>query len=345
MIKRICFSIFMLILTSSIMFVSSVAAQTPDTVPAFPVTIKHKYGSTTIASPPKRVVAIGYTEQDPLLALGVVPVAIRYWYGDKSDAIFPWAKDAAKDAKPQVLEMAYGALNFEAILALKPDFISAVTSGITEQEYETLSKIAPTLPQLADYIDFGMPWQQTTLMIGQATGKTSEAEALVKRVEDQIAGVRAKHPEFAGKTIAVTYNYGDARTYGYYTSQDARGRFFTDLGFVIPEALVELAGERFYSDLSSERLDLLDRDLIVFLGLKFAKGGKEAIQADPLLSALKAFKENRVVFIPEAYDDALQFSTVLSVEYALEGIVPELQAAVQGAATTPAATAQATSTN
>jgi iron complex transport system substrate-binding protein len=295
---------------------------------AFPVTIEHKYGNTTISEPPQRVVAIGYMEQDPLLALGVVPVAVRYWYGDAPNAIFPWAQDAAGGAAPEVLNMPYGNLNYEAILALQPDLISAVTSGITQEEYETLSQIAPTIAQSGEYIDFGMPWQETTRMIGAAVGKADEAEALIAQVEGLYADARAANPQFAGQTMVVAYNYGEARTYGYYTAQDARGRFFTDLGFVIPEELVEIAGESFYADISSERIDLLDQDVLVFLGLQFAEGGREAIEADPLISQLEVVRDGRVVFIPAEYDDALQFSTVLSLAYALEGIVPELQAAL-----------------
>ena len=37
------------------------------------VTIKHAFGETKIPSAPKRVVSAGFTEQDDLLALGVVP--------------------------------------------------------------------------------------------------------------------------------------------------------------------------------------------------------------------------------------------------------------------------------
>jgi iron complex transport system substrate-binding protein len=44
---------------------------------AFAVTIEHKYGETTIEAAPERVVSVGFADQDPLLALGNVPVAIR----------------------------------------------------------------------------------------------------------------------------------------------------------------------------------------------------------------------------------------------------------------------------
>ncbi|WP_256977835.1 hypothetical protein [Rhodococcus sp. 14-2470-1a] len=43
---------------------------------AFPVTVDHAFGETTVESEPQRVVSVGYTEQDTLLALGVIPVGV-----------------------------------------------------------------------------------------------------------------------------------------------------------------------------------------------------------------------------------------------------------------------------
>lgn len=291
---------------------------------AFPVTVEHKFGSTTINEAPERVVAIGYTEQDYLVALGVIPVAVRSWYADETIAFLPWAEDEAGGATPEILVMPFGNLNYEAILALDPDMISAVTAGITQEEYETLSQIAPTIAQSGEYVDFGMPWQEITRTIGAAVGKPDEAELLVAEIEALIAEVKEQNSEFAGQTIAVAYNYGDARTYGYYTAADGRGRFFTDLGFVVPDELNEIAGQSFFADLSTERIDLLDQDVLIFLGLGFAEGGQEAIENDPLIQQLDVVQNDNVLYIPAEYDDALQYSSVLSLEYALEGIVPLL---------------------
>jgi iron complex transport system substrate-binding protein len=41
---------------------------------AFPVTIEHALGETTIEAEPTRVATLGWTDQDHVLALGVVPV-------------------------------------------------------------------------------------------------------------------------------------------------------------------------------------------------------------------------------------------------------------------------------
>jgi iron complex transport system substrate-binding protein len=295
----------------------------------FPVTVEHKFGSTTITEAPQRVVAIGFTDQDPLLALGVKPIAVRYWYGDEADAIFPWADDEADAIEgdaPIVLNMDFGSLNYEAILELQPDLITAVYSGITQDEYETLSAIAPTIAQSADYIDFGMPWQETTRLIGAALGKAEEADALVLEVESLVNDARTENPAFVGKTTAVAYAFDGS--YGFYTAQDPRGRFFSDLGFIIPQELVEIAGESYYATLSAERLELLNQNVLVFVGMQFAENGRDGIESDPLVSQLDVIKEGRAVFVPVELDDALQFNTILSVPYLVEGILPVLQEAL-----------------
>ena len=294
----------------------------------FPVTLEHKFGETTLEDRPERVVALGYTEQDTLFALGVEPVAVRYFFGDEDDAVFPWAEEAANGAQPQVLNMPYGSLNYEAILALEPDLITAIDAGITEEEYDTLSQIAPTLAQSDEYIDFGTPWQEQVRRIGEAVGEAERAEELVSDLEAKFEEVGQAHPEFMDETVAVAYQ-NSSGGYGFYTAQDSRARFFEDLGFVVPEELVQIAGESFYADLSEERLDLLDRDLLVFLDVPFAEEGTPPLEENPLLSQLEAVREGRVLNVTGQEVDALQFGTVLSLDYLLENLVPEIAATVE----------------
>ena len=294
----------------------------------FPVTIEHKFGETPLEERPERVVSLGYTEQDTLFALGVEPVAVRYFFGDENNAVFPWAEEAADGAEPQVLNMPYGNLNYEAVLALEPDLITAVDAGITQEEYDTLSQIAPTLAQSDEYIDFGTPWQVQVRRIGEAVGETERAEELVSDLEAKFEVVRQARPEFADKSVAVTYQ-NSSGGYGFYTAQDSRAQFFENLGFVVPEELVEVAGESFYADLSEERLDLLDRDLLVFLDVPFAEEGTPPLEENPLLSQLDAVQAGRVLNVTGQEVDALQFGTVLSLDYLLENLVPNIAEAVE----------------
>jgi iron complex transport system substrate-binding protein len=292
---------------------------------AFPVTIEHRYGETTVESEPERVVSVGFIDQDPLLALGVVPVGIRDWYGDQPSAVWPWAQDLLGGAEPEVLPAEE--LNVEAVAALDPDLIVGVSSGMTEEEYETLSQIAPTLAQSGDYLDFGMPWQEGTRMIGRALGRLDEAEALIADVEDQLAAARAGNPGFEGAEATVSYVM-DETSIGAYGPQDTRSRLLSDLGMVIPPEIADLAGDQFYSQFSKEQIGLLDRDLIVWIAGE--PGVEDAIRQDPLHGQLRAAAEGREVFLTHLEGGAASFSSVVSLPYLLDTLVPKLAAAVDG---------------
>jgi iron complex transport system substrate-binding protein len=291
---------------------------------AFPVTISHKYGDITIPKAPERVVSIGFSDQDWLLALGVTPIAVRDWYGDQPFATWPWAQDELGDATPTVLPSTD--LNFEQIAALKPDLIVGVYSGITDTDYETLSKIAPTLAQPGDYVDYGTPWDVMTEMIGRAVGKQTEAAAVIEHVNGLYEAARAAHPEFEGATAAVTFYFNDSP--GAYSSQDGRSRIVTDLGFAIPEKFDELAGESFFFSVSNEEVSLLDTDVVIWIVADAPT--IDAVKNIALRPSMRAFEEGREMLTSVAVSGAFSFGSPLSIEYALQELVPELALAVDG---------------
>ncbi|MEM8534824.1 MAG: iron-siderophore ABC transporter substrate-binding protein, partial [Chloroflexota bacterium] len=229
----------------------------------FPVIIDHTFGSTTIPEVPERVVTIGYSEQDPVLALGVVPVAIRDWFGDQPSAVWPWAQDQLGGAEPEVLQMDFGQLNFEVIATLEPDLLIATHSGITEEEYETLSEIAPVVAQSGDYPDFGMPWQEQTRVIGQALGRAEQAEELVAEVEAQIADAREANPVFETSTVAWAFPADDAGQLWVVGPNTPPVRFLQSLGLQYPDDIADFVGEQDSAQISGERLEMLDVDVLI----------------------------------------------------------------------------------
>lgn len=291
----------------------------------FPVTIEHKYGSTTIEGPSERIITVGLLEQDTLIALGITPIGTTEWFGDYPGAIWPWAQEKLGDAIPEVVGPS-ATLNIEKIAALQPDLILALYSGITEEEYILLSQIAPTVAQPADYVDYGIPWQELTLTVGRAVGLASEAEALVAEVEAQFAQIQAEHPEFVGATAIVATPYEGIWLYG---PEDVRGRLLTSLGFELPEGLTEITGDAFGGSLSLERADLLDIDVIIWLDVDPEDEGF----GGPVYQNLPIHLEGREVYL-DSYNDPLggatSFVTVLSLPYLLDGLVPQLAEALQG---------------
>lgn len=308
-------------------------------VPAFPVTVEHKYGETTIEAEPQRVVSVGFTDQDIVLALGVAPVGVREWFGDHPYAAWPWATAALGDAEPTVLGS--GELDFEAVAALDPDLIVGVSSGMTAEQYELLAAMAPTLAQPAEFVDYGTPWQDATLLIGQALGRSERAGTLVADIEQRFAEVRAANPEFDGATAAVTFVFEGSP--GAYSSQDVRSRFLVDLGFVIPEQFDSLAGDAFFFTVSQEQVPLLDTDVVAWVSGQPDYGIDDVAAEVPLRSSLAAAAEGREIVADFELGGALGFSSPLSLPYALERMVPELQAAVDGDPSTPVPSVSPTS--
>lgn len=292
---------------------------------AFPVTVPHKFGEAVIEAPPERVVSVGFNDQDTLLALGVTPVGVREWYGDYPYATWPWAQDELGDATPEVLPAAE--INFEAVAALDPDLIVGVFSGMTADDYELLSQIAPTVAQPAEYTDFGTPWREVTRIYGRAVGAPDRAEQVIADLDARLAEVRDNHPGFTESTGVVAF-FADGDL-GAYASQDLRSRLLTDMGFAIPDAIDEAAGEGgFFAEVSPERADLIDTDVLLWVTATPAE--LQALQELPVRRTLDAYREGREVLLSFELNGAMSFSSPLSIPFFLDGTVPLLEQAVDG---------------
>jgi iron complex transport system substrate-binding protein len=151
----------------------------------------------------------------------------------------------------------------------------------------------------------------------------------VADLEGRFLSIRDRHPAWQGRTVAVsTYRKGGG-TFGFFASQDPRSRFFTSLGFTVPEALDDSAGGKFFGEVSAERLPLLDADLVVWDQLTYVDGGKAAIVADPLVAQMRSAREGRQIFLEGDLENAFAFNSVLSLPFVLDGVVPMLDAALR----------------
>jgi iron complex transport system substrate-binding protein len=297
---------------------------------AFPVTIEHRHGETTIEQRPERVVTVGLTDHDAVLALGVVPVGTNDWYGGHPSGVWPWAQDLLDGEEPTVIGQSVE-IDFEAVAALEPDVIIGLYAGLDEQVYETLSGIAPTVAQPADHVDYGVPWQEQTRIVGQVLGMPEEAERLVTDAEEAVAAVREEYPEFDGATGAIAT---DAEGVYVYSPNTGIVRLLTSLGFEVPEPIHELVGDADGAALSLERIELLDNDVMVWLDVEAGSGPV----AEPVYTALDVDQEGREVFLATTDEiGGAGFISVLSVPVIAEALAPALSAAVDGdPATEPA---------
>ncbi|MGY2080498.1 iron-siderophore ABC transporter substrate-binding protein [Modestobacter sp. SYSU DS0657] len=295
---------------------TAAAAGSSPSSEAFPVSIENKFGTTEIPDEPERVVTVGFNDQDFVLALGVTPVGVRENLGEYDATQRPWAQEQLGGAE---LPTVGGAeIDVEAVAALDPDLIVGVYSYMDQAVYDQLSGIAPTLAQTDEYPDGATPWQQQTLLTGQALGREEQAQELVEEVEGRFEQAISDNPGFAGTSIAVDLT-GVGSGHYLLGQDDLRTQFFSDLGFAVPETS---------TDVSQERLDLLDAEVLVLNGYT-----SEDTAAEPLLAALSVVTEDRAVHLGPYSGElsaALGYGSPLSLPWLLDRVEPALAAAADG---------------
>jgi iron complex transport system substrate-binding protein len=287
----------------------------------FPLTIDHKFGSSTIDAKPERVASIDYAGADDLLALGIQPVTIRYWYGDYEKVVWPWAAPLL-NTEPTVLR---GDLDFEAIAAAKPDVIVGLWSGISADDYERLSLIAPVVAVPEGVGDYALPWDERALIAARAVGKEELGQQKVQDIRDQLAQAKADHLEWHGKTVAVATAWDG--TPGVYASNDIRPLLLSNMGLTTPQKIDDAVGDAFWTELSPEELSPLDTDILIWLS---SDGDFQPIQDLAARPFLDVVKEGREVFLGEEVTGAFSHASLLSLPFTIDRLVPALEAALDG---------------
>ena len=267
---------------------------------AYPITIKHAYGETVIESEPKNIATISWGNHDVPLALGVVPVGVSKANYGKSDenGLLPWTAEKYKELgveKPVVYDDIDG-LDFEAISDSNPDVILAAYSGITQEEYDLLSQIAPVVayPKNA----WQTLWREQITMDATAMGKQAEGEKLVEELDALIKEKTANYTDLKGKTAVFCYfNPADLGKFYIYLPTDPRAAYLTDLGLSFPESISKLGADSFSIEISAENIDVLkDADILVAYGNDDLL---KALQSDALLGTVPAVKNGAVALIED----------------------------------------------
>ena len=296
----------------------------------FPITIEHAFGETEIEAAPERVATWGWGSTEAALALGVVPVAIaQQTYGANEDGVLPWVAeklDELGEETPVILTDDGEAPPYEEIIETAPDVILAPYSGITEEQYELLSEIAPTVayPDAA----WTTPWRETVTIVGTSLGLADEAQAVLDDLDAELAAQADAHPELAGKTVAAVWDV--AGTFYVYTPEDSRVEFLSALGLEDAPAVAELANgdSPFYYTLSYEQLDQLDSDLII--SYHDTQEEADAFLASAPIQAIPAVSRGQVAqVVGTELIAAVSPPTALSLTYGLDELVASLSAAAQ----------------
>jgi len=282
------------------------------------VTVTHAFGETKIPSAPKRVVSAGLTEQDDLLALGVVPIAVTDWFGGEPFGTWPWALPKLGAAQPVVLNLANG-IQVDQIAALKPDLIVAVNAGLDQDTYAKLSAIAPTIAQSGQDAFFE-PWRDQANTIGQAVFKFDDMTKLIADVDAKFTDVAKNDSAFGGKKVLVTSATAFQDQYDL-TPPGWRTEFLTQMGFIVPDSVKAYVKDDRAQVPRDKLASVLDAADVVIWKTE-SDEEQQALIADPMFATLKSTGANRNVFTGKDLAGALAFSSVLSLPFVADRLPP-----------------------
>lgn len=288
---------------------------------AFPVTIRHKFGSTEIKAAPERIVVIGNggtDDIDALYALGVTPVAISK-DALTSEGVYPWLKDRIDTEKTELLDT-LTAVDYEKVAALQPDLILATSDFTLDKDYDKLAAVAPTIGYETAWGQ--QTWQEHVQVVGRAVGRQDQAEKVIKDTEGSIAAVRAKHPGLAGKSYSLSIGNTPAKIFTIASEDDFAAKLMSELGLHLTPTVTDIktvSGSP-TGELSFEQLDRLDADLAI---IAFTTPDlKKAFESSALVKDMSAVRQGRYVVTDVATISQLRSPSALGIPWALDNLEP-----------------------
>ena len=301
----------------------SPACSSPKSAPGAPrgsVTVTHLFGQTVIKEPPKRVVSAGYTEQDDLLAVGVVPIAVTNWFGNQPFAVWPWAQPKLGAAQPVVLNLDNG-IPVDQIAGLKPDLIVAINAGVDADTYQKLSAIAPTVAQ-SDGDAFFEPWKEQATAVGQAVFQADQMKSLIDAVDKQFAAVAQKYPQWQTKKALLmqgTLFQGTVVA----TAGGWRTDFLNQMGLVIADSIKPFISDH-HAVIPRDQIKAVLDSADVLIWTTESPDDQKALLADPEVAASQATAQHRHIFTTKDQAGAVAFSSPLSYPLVADQLPPQI---------------------
>lgn len=295
------------------------------------IVIEHALGTTEIPAHPERIATVNWANHEVPLALGVVPVgmAAANFGDDDGDGLLPWVSERLEelDADVPVLFDETDGIDFEAVNETDPDVILAAYSGLTQEDYDLLSEIAPTVAY--PEAPWATSWRDMIRLNSEGMGMAEEGQELIADIKQEIADSMAQYPQLEGKaTMFLTHvDPTDLSEVSFYTANDTRAAFFEDLGLTTPKSVAEASADndQFSGTISAEQVDTFDDVQIIV-----TYGDEELVnllESDPLLSQMPAVANGAIVALPNTPLGTAANPTPLAISWVLDDYLALLGAA------------------
>ena len=298
------------------------------------IQVKHVFGTTDVPEGVTRIATIAWANQDVVLALGIMPVGFykQTWGVEDGSGMLPWTKQkvdelvAKGETAPTLFDDTSG-IPFEQVADTKPDVILAALSGITAEEYATLSKVAPVVayPEA--------PWittlEQMIDLDARGMGMAEQGRKLAEDLDKQIADVVGKYPDLKGKKVLFSWlNASDLSKISFYTTGDQRVAFLINkVGMVAPQVVTDESAKAaaFSVEIPAENSDRFDDvDLLITYAPNDPAPLRDAMKASPLIARIPAVAADRVVFLGQDPLGNSATPSPLSIPWGLDTYIAKL---------------------
>lgn len=249
------------------------------------ITISHELGEAKLAANPKRIVVFDYGLLDILDYLEVEVVGLP--------------KSSLPSFLSKYQDEIYGDVgtlkepDFEKVFALKPDLI--LISTRTQEAYEELNKIAPTVYLAVDNSDYMKSVRENVGTLTKLVGKADRAESELKKLEQQALHIKTQAEAKAENALILLANDGSLSVYG----KDSRfGIIHHALGF--PQADVDIEESTHGQNVTYEYILEKDPDHLFVIDRNQVVGGEvdaSSAMDHEILSGIKATVNNTVHYL------------------------------------------------
>ncbi|MBN3947990.1 MAG: iron-siderophore ABC transporter substrate-binding protein [Nostoc sp. NMS7] len=274
--------------------------------------ISHEMGSTTVCGQPQKIVAIGTSMLELILSLDIQPAGfanrILFHLGDydRPSTQIPYLGKLVT-SQPINVGLDYKP-SLEALLKIKPDLI--LGTEVNRNQYEILSKIAPTL--LFKWLD-----TKTNLrVIAKAIGNPQKAEQIIAENDQRLRNAHKLFSPFVAahpRVLMLTPDNHLIQNKLVTGSNSLCGSLVADLGFQL--VYLSAANTKIPPLISIEILPQFNNaDLIILLGYNFGQSNhlnepnkfqdnqvnnlKQEWEKNAIAQSMQASKDGRVYFLP-----------------------------------------------
>lgn len=238
----------------------------------------------TLEAPAKRIVALSHYAVDPLIEMGIPPVA-------RGDVKFELTEEAKKVHAVSVRHSA--GPNIEQVAALEADLIivSIVHAGFVE----ALEKATDVPVAVMDPTSFEDLLAEIR-KLGMITGKAQDADSLVAELQSRVESVLANHDRSDRSVYAL---FGAPGSFFAFLPDTYLGAMIKDVGGELVSPGDENMTFRGFSAFSIESALAADPDVILLISHMAAEPQLKMLKNVPGWSSLRAVKEGRVFTLEE----------------------------------------------